>query len=322
VQGQAWRWVWIAAFVSTLLVPATILHIWDDKKCGPLCAILLISGLTLPVDGTACVSLAILFWLLRSKMNGRAGVFFRWIFIAVIVAIVGSIVAHAWGIVVSAFHASRGIDAAQLHDIFGSKIFAALATALIWCCIRSSRRGWAPPLLFALLLAMSILMLPAAFKQSRALASATEVAEFSDWEGAIPPTSTVFLTPQRDVGTFVWFTLQRPNYSAVDQSAGVVFSRRTALEVQRRSQVLLPVMDPNWKILTNLRTSPGKHIIDVATRPLTAATFNEICTDSQLGFVISQQDIGIDHFDHQSIGAWRGWKLYDCRQVRSPAQVK
>jgi hypothetical protein len=322
VQGQAWRWVWIAAFVSILLVPATILHIWHDKRCGPLCAILLISGLTLPVDGTACVSLAILFWLMRSSVTGRTGAVFRWIFIALVVAIIGSILAHAWGILVSAFHASRGIGAAQLHDIFGTKIFVALAAALLWWRIQSSCRVWAPSLIFALLLGMSILILPAAFKQSRTLASATEIAEFSDWQGSIPPTSTVLITPPRDVGTFVWFTLQRPNYLAVDQSAGVVFSRRTALEVQRRSQVLFPVMDPSWKILTNLRASPAKRSIDVATRPLTAATFNQICADLQLGFVISQQDIGIDHFDHQSTGAWRGWKLYDCRKVRPPASVK
>jgi hypothetical protein len=322
VQGQAWRWVWIAAFVSILLVPATILHIWHDKRCGPLCAILLISGLTLPVNGTACVSLAILFWLMRSSVTARTGAVFRWIFITLVVAIIGSIMAHAWGILVSAFHASRGIGAAQLHEIFGTKIFVALAAALFWWRIRSSCRVWAPSLIFALLLGVSILILPAAFKQSRTLASATEVAEFSDWQGSIPPTSTVLVTPLRDVGTFVWFTLQRPNYLAVDQSAGVVFSRRTALEVQRRSQVLFPVMDPSWKILTNLRASPAKRSIDVATRPLTAATFNQICADSQLGFVISQQDIGIDHFDHQSTGAWRGWKLYDCRKVRPPASVK
>jgi hypothetical protein len=318
VQGQAWRWVWIAAFVSVLLVPATIMHIWHDNRCGPLCAILLISGLTLPVDGTACVSLAMIFWLMRSSVTGRTGVFFRWICFASVVAIVASIPANAWGILVSAFHASGGIGAAQLHEIFGLKIFVALVTALLWWCIRSSCRAWVPSVLFALLLVMSILILPAAFKQTRTLASATEVAEFSDWEGAIPPTSTVLVTPQRDVGTFVWFTLQRSNYLAVDQSAGVVFSRTTALEVQRRSQVLLPVMDPNWKILTNLRMSPRKRTIDVATRQLTTATFNKICADSQLGFVISQQDIGIDHFDHQGTGAWKGWKLFDCRNVRPP----
>ena len=52
---------------------------------------------------------------------------------------------------------------------------------------------------------------------------------------SFPPTSTVLVAPPRDVGAFVWFTLGRPNYLALDQSAGVVFSRATALEVRRRS---------------------------------------------------------------------------------------
>ena len=62
VQGQAWRWVWIAVFIGAVLVPFTALHVWRDEKCGPLCAILLVSGWTLPGgDGTVCVALALIF---------------------------------------------------------------------------------------------------------------------------------------------------------------------------------------------------------------------------------------------------------------------
>jgi hypothetical protein len=315
VQGQGWRWVWVATFVSILLAPMTILQIWHDKRCGPLCAILVISGLTLPVDGTACVSSAMIFWLMRSRITVRARVFFHWMAIALVVAIAVWIWVRASAIV-SADYTTGGMGAAQLRDIFESKILVAFAAAFAWWCIRSSRSVWVPSLLFAMLLAGAICMLPTAFKQSRTLASANEIAEFSDWAGVIPPTSTVLVTPARDVGTFVWFTLQRPNYLAVDQSAGVVFSRNTALEVQRRSQVLLPIMDPSWNILSNLRTAPGKRTFDVPTRPLTAAGLGQICADSQLGFVISPQDIGFNRIRHENTGAWDHWNLYDCREVR------
>ena len=127
-----------------------------------------------------------------------------------------------------------------------------LAVVLVWELTRISRNLWVPAFLCLLLAALSIYTLPAAFKQSHTLVSASEINEFADWASAIPPTSTVLVVPAPDVGAFVWFTLQRPNYLSVDQSAGVVFSRATALEVQRRSQVLLPLMDPNWKILTSL----------------------------------------------------------------------
>jgi hypothetical protein len=323
VQGQAWRWVWIAAFVSVLLVPATILKIWHDKKRGPLCAILLISGFTLPaVDGTACVSLAMIFWLMKSDLAVRAETFFRWMFVVLGIGIAAWLVVHSWGIVAPAFHRARGIGATQLRDIFGLKISAALAVACVWWWIWNSRSVWVPTLHCAVLIALSIFILPAAFEQSRTFASATDAGEFSDWERTIPPTSTVLVTPARDVGTFVWFTLQRPNYLAVDQSAGVVFSRKTAMEVQRRSEVLQPVTDPSWTILTNLRTAPGKRTIDVPTRPLTATSLSRICEDSQLGFVISPQDVGFGRLSHQTTGSWKDWNLYDCHKVRSMVSAK
>jgi hypothetical protein len=165
---------------------------------------------------------------------------------------------------------------------------------------------------------LSILVWPAAFKQSHTLASASDIDEVADWTNAIPTTSTVLVAPTHDVGAFVWFTLGRPNYLAVDQSAGVVFSRTTALEVRRRSQVLLPLMDPNWKILTHLRASSGnEHKADAPTRPLTSESLVQVCADPQLGFVISPEDVGFNPLRHEHPGIWKNWNLYDCRNVRS-----
>jgi hypothetical protein len=135
----------------------------------------------------------------------------------------------------------------------------------------------------------------------------------------------VLVAPARDVGTFVWFTLGRPNYLAVDQSSGVVFSRATALEVQRRSQVLLPLMDSNWKILTSLRTgaaAAGGRKVDTVARPLTANSLMQVCADPYLGFVISPENIGFDPLRHEHAGAWKDWNLYDCRKVRSLVPAK
>jgi hypothetical protein len=172
-------------------------------------------------------------------------------------------------------------------------------------------------LLSAALLTSSILLLPSGFWQSRAYGAAADVEEFADWQSVIPETSTVLVAPTRDVGAFVWFTLQRPNYLALDQSAGVVFSRATAMEVKRRSEVLLPIMDPNWKILTRLRDSAAtKHKVDPVIRPLSAASLTQVCSDPILGFVISPQNVGFDPLRHEHAGMWKNWNLYDCRHVR------
>jgi hypothetical protein len=319
VQGQAWRWVWIPAFLSALLLPFTVLTIWKED-CGPPCALLLISGWTLSaVDGTACVSLALIAWLTRSWLSARLGVYLRWVPLALGLAIAAWILAQSWNIVDAALHAAdRTLGAAQLREIFGLKISAALFAAMAWWWIRGTRSAWAPAALSIMLLVVSIFMLPAAFHQARALGAASDIAEFSEWRQAIPLTGTVLVAPPTDVGAFVWFTLERPNYLALDQSAGAVFSRATAMEIKRRSDVLLPVTDPDWEILTKLRAgAAAQHRVYTATRPLTAKSLMQICSDPQLGFVISQQDVGFEPLRHTHAGPWRDWNLYDCRRLRT-----
>jgi hypothetical protein len=325
VQGQAWRWVWIAVFVGALLLPATVLQIWPDKICGPLCAVLLLLGLTLPaVNGTACVSLSLILWLMRAHFSTRAILILRWIYLALLLAVAAWVAIHTWEIVSSAFQKPGAMAGTLLRDFFALKIPAVLSASLIWWGLQKCTDLRVPTLLCFGLLALSIFILPAAFRQYRSLASAADISEFSDWTKVIPSTSTVLVAPARDVGTFVWFTLQRPNYLAVDQSAGIVFSRATALEIQRRSQVLLPVMDPNWMIRSGLLsvTASGKHRIDAPSLPLTAANLRQICADTLLGFVVSSQHLGFGALTHQNSGSWTGWNLYDCGKVRTWATAK
>jgi hypothetical protein len=312
VQGQAWRWVWISAFVAALLLPATVLTIWRDYKCGPLCSILLVSGWTLSaVDGTACVSLAMVLWVMRANIGSKMAEYLRWLSLALLLGIVIWILVQSSRIV-----ASSGATLTSVQEMFGLKISTALCAALLWWWARGSSKPWAPSFLVVALFASCVFLLPAAFKQSRTLGAAADVDEFSDWRRIIPPTSTVLVLPPRDVGAFVWFTLQRPNYLALDQSAGVVFSRATAMEVLRRSDVLLPVMDPDWKILTNLRESAAaKHKVNPAIRPLSAVSLAQICADPALDFVISPHDVGDDPFPKaRSSSSMRSY-LYDCRHV-------
>jgi hypothetical protein len=322
VQGQGWRWIWIAVFVSVLLLPITALQAWRDEKCGPLCTLLLIAGWTLsPVDGTACASLALILWLSRTHLDERVAPYMRYAAAAFGITIVAWVLNKSWVIVSSQLSPSvRGLwGASQLRDIFGLRIPAAIFAALLWWTICAGRTIWVPAVLSAALAGLSIYVLPAAFGRFRTLTSAADIEEFADWTRAIPPTSTVLVAPARDVGGFVWFTLHRPNYLTVDQSSGVVFSRATALEVQRRSQVLLPLMDPNWKILSGLRaaSAAGKHTVQAASRPLTAQSLALVCADPVLGFVVSPDNIGVDLRRHGGSGKWKDWNLYDCRQVRS-----
>jgi hypothetical protein len=313
VQGQAWRWDWIACFVSALLLPASLLNIYRDKMCGPLCAVLLISGwIVSSFTGTACVLLAVILWSLRRHVSERASSYFRWI------AALSAGAALAW-------IASPSLDLGamtlnKIASLAGVKVAAALVFALLWWWLRRARSSWPALMVSAALLTASIIIVPASLTQARSLGTDLDIQAFSDWSGTIPPTSAVFVAPTRDVGSFVWFTLQRPNYLALDQSAGVVFSRETALEVRRRSEVLLPVTDATWKILSGIRRRAAKLKDNAPTRPLTAVALMEICSDPKLGFVISPENVGFNPLRHTREGPWKDWNLYDCRRVRLNAQ--
>lgn len=320
VQGQAWRWVWIVVLMSALLLPITALEVWRDERCGPLCVLLLAAGWIFPaVDATACVSLALFFWVTRTRAGARAAAYFRLAAVALGAAIGAWTFSKSWSIIAAAPPSSGHglLGAAEIRDILGLKIPAVLLAASVWWLIRTSRSRWMPALVSGVLLALSACILPVSFKQSRSFGSSSDVNEFAEWVKEIPPASAVLVAPAKDAGAFVWFTLNRLNYSALDQSAGVAFSRATALEVRRRSEVLLPLMDPEWKILTSLRSS-GHGKRRAATRPLTAEGLQQICRDRQLGFVISPQNVGFDPLRHVEAGEWKDWNLYDCRKVRPP----
>jgi hypothetical protein len=265
------------------------------------------------------MALALTFWLTRVQISARLGAHFRWISATLGVAIVVWVYMR-FRVIGSGASPPSGdalLGAVQIQNLFALKIPAVLVGALIWWGIQASRSAWVPALLSMLLLGLAIGTFPVAFKQARTLAATADIREFADWENVIPPTSTVLVSPPRDAGAFVWFTLGRPNYLALNQSSGVVFSRETSLEVRRRSEVLLPLLDPEWKILTRLRSqSAGDRKSRATTRPITAKNLAQVCEDPQLGFVVSSEQVGFGPLRHLRNGAWKDWNLYDCRKVR------
>lgn len=323
VQGQAWRWVWIGVLAGAAPAPFTAMRLWRDGDCGRLCALLLISGWILPeLAGPLCLGAAALLWFVRARIARPLAGQLRWALAALLTALMIWTSTRCWAIVSPASHpgARAQAGAYALREIFALRVPAVLLCVIVWWGIRRALSYRAPLLLSAVLAALSVLVLPVAFKQSRTLSAPAEVREFEPWGNLIPPDGTVLVTPPRDVGTFVWFTLGRPNYLSLDQSAGVVFSRATALEVRRRSAVLLPLMDPDWKILSRLRAeAAGRRRRDAAVRPLTRERLIQVCADPALGFVISPQRVGFDPVPHEQAGAFKDWNLYDCRKVRAAA---
>jgi hypothetical protein len=310
--------------LSVLLLAPTVLNVWKDGKCGPLCAMLLVLGWTFSaVNGVMCVALALILWLLRGHLSDRSAQYLRWAAVVLGIVVLGWLVASSWNMTFAPTGESGRENAAimRIRNIMGLEVSAVIVLWLLLRCIRSTHSVGVLTLVSALFALGSALVLPGSFKERDPDGTAAKIREFADWRKVIPPTATVFVAPARSSATLAWFTLERPSYLTQDQSAGVIYSRATATEVKRRSQVLLPILDPDWRILTRMNnaSSAGRHIKSPPPKPLTKKSLISVCGDLALDFVIAKENVGFDPIPHTHAGDWMNWNLYDCRRVRSQA---
>lgn len=324
VQGQAWRWVWITDLISILLLVPTLALVCQEKRGGRLCAVLLLSAWLVPRSiGLVLFACLPAIWLPRSAFTPLISRYLRWAAVAVAAAVLVGAIVNCWTIVNAPVSESEHTFPVftKLSNCFELGLPAVLFVAVVAWIVNKGASVWLPVLVSACLVALLIVILPFTLRARTASASAADREEFSDWIRAIPPTSTVYVPSFKDNGLFVWLTLGRTNYLSTNQSSGVVFSRPIALEIARRSTVLLPLEDPSWKILTRLTKSRANPANKAPTgwRPLTVQRLEQVCTDPLLGFVVARERIGFDALPHTSPGIWNGWNLYDCNRVRSAA---
>jgi len=324
LQGQAWRWCWVTSFTSVLLLAPTAVRTWQNQKCGPICATLVMASWTFPaVDGIALITLAVLLWFLRPKIDVRTAKLLRWAAYALIAIIAAWTLANCWSVVTSSrvVTSRESLLMDRIRSILGLQVAAVAVFASFYYGIRTSRSLIPPLVAAALVTGWLLLILPDTLEPTQSAGTTAEIAKFSDWRSAMSGPGSVLIAATEKPASFVWFTLQRPSYISIGQSAGVVFSRATALEIHRRSDVLSPIMSPDWRILSTLTAKAhGKKVEDV-TLPLTTENLFSICADPALGYVIAKESLGFGAIRHTQPGAWKDWNLYDCRRVRS-ASVK
>lgn len=321
VQAQTWRLVWLTTFVSILFLAPTILSVWRDEKCGLLCALLLVMAWTYPIlDNLLCALFALALWAARERLPQRSAVQLRWLAIVILIIDVVWMLGNGWTISSSPF--DTGHDPLLLQTIknfLGLQLPMFLLAWAAWSYVDRQRSPFSLAITCVVLAGSLYFILPASFKPADLLSVSSGPEEFADWQARIPEASSVAVITEDSSSFFVWFGLHRTNFLSEAQSAGVVFSRDTALEVARRSEILAPLMDPNWKILSSINEfernprKPSKPHV----RPLTSQALVALCQEPLLGFVIAKEDVGFGSVRHTKPGAWKNWSLYDCRYVRS-----
>jgi hypothetical protein len=322
LQGQAWRWTWVTGLAGVLMLAPTVLDMWRSERCGLLCAALLLVGWLVSVlDGVYFVAAALCLWCGRKHITAGAAPYLRAAAMLIGVLVLARIIGTGWGALFSS--GAHSGAASRTSDIVRTILgLDCLPVVLAFLLGSWALRSRSVALLGSVALALAA---AAAFAAPRALGNPlaegtpAQIEEFSDWRAVIPPGDNVFIVPRYYTAGFSWFTLQRPSYLTVDQSSGVIFSRATAVEIRRRSEVLSPMEEPDWRLLSRRATHGGK--FDAAALPLTHDRLVRICADPQLNFVVAKEDVGFEPIRHHRPGIWDGWNLYDCKHVNSSGNI-
>ena len=318
IQGQAWRWVWITSFMAIVLLMPTLRALWRDPRCGPVCALILLAGWTCTaLDTWIGIALAALLWVARPWITPSISTLLRYAALGLALVLAAWTLANVWT-TISGPLPETGRELAVLtyaRNVLGLQtIPLALLGGFLWWLSRQRAALW-PALTCIPLAALCVVALPGAVRFAPTSDSA---ADYAAWREVIPPDSNVLVAGEHNAASFIWFTLQRPSYSSIDQSAGVVFSRATAAEVRRRGEVLRPLETPAWRIMSSMsrHAAPGGKP-EVKEPALTAANLGAVCADPSLGFVIARESLGFGARRNAARGHYHDWYLYDCRVVRA-----
>jgi len=318
LQGQAWRWTWVTQLMGVLMLAPTALHLWRAERCGLLCAVLFLIGwLVSNTHGVYFIATAFCLWQGRTRIPSGAAPYLRAAAALISVLVLVRIIEAGWAALSSAPPYTGPAHGALLlaRTLLGLDYLPVVFVFLLGSSALNSRsvalRG-----LMTLGLATAIgIAAPSALQNPLTEGTDGQIKEFSDWRNAIPPGDNVFIAPRYYSAGFAWFTLHRPSYLTVNQSSGVIFSRATATEVRRRAEVLLPMEQQDWRLLSRRSTHAGK--FDATALPLTRDRLVRICKDPVLNFVIARENVGFAPIRHRVPGIWNGWNLYDCRHVNS-----
>ena len=318
LQGQAWRWVWITCTVALCMVAPSASLAWRTGGWGRLCASLMVMGWIFPpIDGEFAFAGAGLVWATRSHIRDskRALEFAAYAVVGIVAAWT---VSNVWELVDNTvLHSKSAVDPiAFTRWTFSLAPLALTCAWLLYGAIRQIR--FAPFFAPGLLAALAICFLPSSLFWPPGFIALRLQDQYKTWREAIPESSSVLLLDVPPVlAVFPWFTLERTSYTSSSQSAGVVFSEQISAEIRRRSEVLKPVMPPDWRVLSQFQHPTSKKPTDALTPPsLTAKSLEEICQDVRLGFVIAKDDVGFSPIKHTEGGDYMNWNLYDCRRVR------
>lgn len=309
-QGQAWRWFWLVTLVAILLLPKLILRLWQAQTAGKTIAITLIAA-----------------WLMRSQLMG--GVIAVWALVLVFALKKNRGTVFFWAlckwmglgllllplvllIVINHFHINVFIalfEGSRLQDFPGIWHECALPLYLLFVCILvtvSAHKALYTSVAIGFLAAgcMAFLCWGKSWLPEKGGAKAQPLNKLRE-----------LIPVGEDVLTFgppatIWIGLQRPSYLSGIQMAGIVFSRATALEADRREKAIFHLCPSKDTDFCRKNRNQWSQAID---------DFTSFCKTAGVRFVMSPVAIAAKGLVEVKLpGQEPSAHLYQCHSKTTP----
>ncbi len=310
-QLQPWRWQWLGTATAALVLPLVVHTRWQSDLIGRTTVAFLSAAWIFADNGFAVVAAlgAVGSIALTHRLTSREA---RLVFAGACGLLA---IAVVWRIASNLeFTDSHHIELSVpqwlrramsfAHD--GSAPMAALL--LTGWLAHGSRGRIALVLLTTFAAAAWAAVLPHAWMQWTVQDYPEErVAQFAPWRARIPPGTDVFW-PELPMAS--WILLDRPSYLSVLQSAGIIFSRKTAFELQRRATALASIVPPDFFLGWN----DARPNLNLSVRQLRG-----VCQLAAFDFLVTHADLGetpagfIPSAPSGSPGpSSKGLRLYHC----------
>lgn len=308
---QLTRVVWVGLVVTLILVPAML---WMSLR-GNIWNRVLVWGLALSVfldmstqGGYVLLVLAI-FWLGTRRLPDYKPPVWFWLLLALV-----PLQVLLWGLLNTSLEAKLEAlfsEKTVWRTYFSSPVMALSLAAGAYWLLRRDRLAksviWSSSGAIAGLLIFAMMT----WNDQQAelyFDSSARQAAIAPIVALVPENATVYWVEAPDKA---WFWLGRANYLSFVQTAGLVFSRETALEAMRRA----PYVSAS-SLNDSSQSWYGRPQTGRSGVMLRSAVW-QACRDPMLDYVIdrSQPEPGSMYFRDPDTG-W-GYRLYDCRAVRA-----
>ena len=303
-QLQPWRWQWLGTAAAALVLPLVVSTCWRQGVSGRTTVLLLAAAW---IFGSNAYALAAALAavgasvLLRRLAPNEA----RWVLWGacgmLALALIWRVASNLEFTDAHYFDADIPLWLRRAMSVAHDGSAPIAAVALVWWLTNSMHRRAGLKLLAVLAAAGCIALAPQTWARWTARQFPPQrVAQFAPLRERIPAGADVFW-PESPVAA--WLLLDRPNYLSVLQTSGMVFSRDTAMEVQRRALALAAIVPP----ATFLDWSGGGSNLELSLLQLQGA-----CRLGAFDFLVTSADLGAAPVGIVPQKSSRGLRLYRC----------